>query len=171
MATRKENFVFHLKKEIWHFCHSRKRFKNGMSVGIGPHSESLLHFINSERCMTGRSRNNTVFLPSTILTQPDDMPQKFHCLCTSLLTYREANSHFNLKFLVIFIETVKRRTNLVQKGGKYQIQPPDHNKSNKNNQGVLPNHHVTISNQYKSRCHPNQPFFMLNDQPLSLEKL
>lgn len=132
MARRKENFVFRLSKEIWHFCHSRKRFKSGMSVRIGPHSESLLHSISSERCMTDRSRNNIVFLPNTSLTQTKDMPQKFQCLCTSLLTYREANSHFNLKFFVIFIKTVKRGTNFFQKGENTQIQPPDHNKSNKN---------------------------------------
>lgn len=106
MATRKENFVFCLRKEIRHFC-SRKRFKTGMSVRIGPQSESLLHFISSERRMTDRSKNSIVFLPNTSLTQPEDMPQKFHCLCTLLLTYREANSHSNLKFLVIFIKTVK----------------------------------------------------------------
>lgn len=131
MARRKENFVFRLSREIWHFCH-RKRFKSGMSVRIGPHSESLLHSIRSERCMTDRSRNNIVFLPNTSLTQTEDMPQKFQCLCTSLLTYREANSHFNLKFFVIFIKTVKRGTNFFQKGENTQIQPPDHNKSNKN---------------------------------------
>lgn len=131
MTTRKENHVFHLRKEIWHFCHSRKRFKSGMRIKIGPHSESLLHFISSERCMTDRSRKNIVFLPSMSLTQLEDMPQKFHCLCISLLPYREANSHFNLKFLVIFTKTVKRGTNLFQKEGNSQIQPPDHNKSNK----------------------------------------
>lgn len=127
MATRKENFVFCLRKEIWHFC-SRKRFKSGISVRIRPHSESLLHFISSERCMTDRLRNNIVFLPNTSLTQPEDMPQKFHCLCTLLLTYREASSYSNLKFLIIFIKNVKMGTNLLQKGGNFQMQPPDHNK-------------------------------------------
>lgn len=129
MAIRKKNFVFHLNKYgTSATAESGKRFKSGTSVRIGPHSESMLHFINSERCMTDRSRNNIVFLPRMSLTQPEEMPQKLHCLCTSLLTYREANSHFNLKFLVIFIETVKRGTNLFQKEGKSQIQPPDHNK-------------------------------------------
>lgn len=142
-----------------------------MSVRIGPHSESLLHSISSERCMTDRSRNNIVFLPNTSLTQTEDMPQKFQCLCTSLLTYREANSHFNLKFFVIFIKTVKRGTNFFQKGENTQIQPPDHNKSNKNHQAILPNHNITISNQYKSRYHLNYPFFILNDQSLSPIKL
>lgn len=65
------------------------------------------------------------------------MPQKFHCLCTSLLTYREANSHFNLKFFVIFIKTVKRGTNLFQKGENSQIQPPDHNKSKQKSLGYF----------------------------------
>lgn len=149
----------------------QKNIQSGMSIKIGPHSESLLHFISSERCMTDRSRNNIVFLPNTSLTQLEDLPQKFHCLCISLLPYREANSHFNPKFFVIFTKTVKRGTNLFQKGGNSLIQPPDHNKSNKNHQSVLPNHHITISYQYKSRCHPNYPFFMLNDQPLSPVKL
>lgn len=104
----------------WNECQNRTSFRKP------------LHFISSKRCMTDGSRNNIVFLPNASFTQPEVMPQKFHRLCTLLLTYREANSHFNLKFFVIFIKTVKMGTNLLQKGRNFQIQPPDHNKSNKN---------------------------------------
>lgn len=85
-----------------------------MSVRIGPDSEEfLLHFITPERCMTDKSRNNIVFLPNARLTPTEDVPYKFHYQCTSLLTYGEANSDFNLKFFVFLIKTAKTGTNSV----------------------------------------------------------